>query len=233
MPVVGSACGHHANGAATPRRRTDAEAFTIPYNGSDVRCLFHDQLLAGDPARALLIVLLHGSGADASQWTDIGLIDAIDGVHLDLGSAVHRVVAVAPDIADPSRAPDFVVDTLLPHLDVRFGAGMLAISGISSGAASSLQIARDRHTAMGSVGLHSPAIHLSEPIENASWPCFVDVGNDDPLDNAASNTADVLRKSGIDVSEHHWPGRHDRAYWRQHLTEYVAFHVDVARRGPR
>jgi acetyl esterase/lipase len=64
---------------------------------------------------------------------------------------------------------------------------------------------------MASVGLHSPAIQLRQPIGPAPWSCYVDVGDDDPLARHAADTADILRASGIEVSEHHWPGGHNRS----------------------
>jgi hypothetical protein len=225
-PFIVSGCGR----SPTRAEHSSPEVFTVRHDGVDVRCLFHDQLISGDRPGCLLIVLLHGSGADASQWTDIGFVDAIDNVDLSLDSVVHRVVAVAPDIADFDRAPSLVVEALLPDVDVRFAPGMLAISGISRGAAAALEVARNPLSAMRSVGLHSPAIHLDGPIEPVTWPCFVDVGNDDRLTDDASETAALLRSSGIDVTEHHWPGGHDRSYWRRHLPDYIAFHTDVARR---
>ncbi len=228
-PIALAGCGEQQ----TATTHHHAEAFAVSHDGTEVRCLFYDQSIAEDPDRCLLVVLLHGAGADATQWTDIGLVAAVDGLELSLRSVVHRVVAVAPDIADHARAPDLVVNTLLPHLDVRFGAGMLAISGISRGAASSLAVARERSTHMGSVGLHSPAIQLRRTIERPAWSCFIDVGDDDPLAAHAADTAEVLRASGIDVTEHHWPGGHDRSYWRRHLPEYLTFHVARARRGTR
>jgi hypothetical protein len=106
---------------------------------------------------------------------------------------------------------------------------MLAISGISRGAASSLDIARVPSARMRSVGLDTPAIDLTTPVEAAQWPCFIDAGDQDPLARAATRTAATLRSSGIDVVERHWPGGHNRAYWRRHLADYLAFHVDNSR----
>src|SRR5262245_51863687 len=110
-----ASCGRQPTAVSTAPAHLDAETFRIRHHGTDVRCLFHDQLLAGDRDGCLLVVLLHGSGADATQWTDIGMVRAVDGLRLSVRSRVHRVVAVAPDIADPAHAPDFVVNTLLPH----------------------------------------------------------------------------------------------------------------------
>lgn len=225
VPFIVSGC----RTTSTTGSRPAPGEFTINHNGADVRCLFHDRLLAGDRPGCLVIVLLHGAGADASQWFDIGVAAAIDA--LALGPAVHRVVAVAPDLVDHERAASLVIDTLLAHLDRRFAPGMWAISGISRGAAVALDVARDPNTAMRSVGLHSPALRLNAPIEPVTWPAFIDVGNDDSLVDTATRTSSFLRDSGVDVTEHHWPGGHDRPYWRRHLPDYLAFHADAAQRS--
>lgn len=225
VPFIAAGC----RDASTTRAGTAPDEFTVRHDGADVRCLFHDRLLAGDRPGCLLMVLLHGARADASQWFDIGAIAAVEG--LTLGPAVHRVVTVAPDLVDHERAASLVIDTLLPHLDRRFAPGMYAISGISRGAAVALDVARNSNTKMGSVGLHSPALRLDAPIEPGSWPAFIDVGLDDPLDDATTRTASFLRDSRIAVTEHHWPGGHDRTYWRRHLPDYLAFHADAAQRS--
>lgn len=159
VPFIAAGCRN----ASTTSAGTASDEFTVRHDGADVRCLFHDRLLAGDRPGCLLMVLLHGARADASQWFDIGAIAAVEG--LTLGPAVHRVVTVAPDLVDHERATSLVIDTLLPHLDRRFAPGMYAISGISRGAAVALDVARNSNTKMGSVGLHSPALRLDAPID--------------------------------------------------------------------
>lgn len=210
-------------------RSTGPDEFTIRHEGADVRCLFYDRLVAGDRPGCLLIVLLHGAGADATQWFDIGLVDAVD--NLQFSPDIHRLVAVAPDIANHERASSLVVDALLPDVDHRFAPGALAISGISRGAIGALAVARDPATAMVSVGLHSPAVRLTAPIDAAPWLCLIDVGDDDALADATASTASMLRASGIDVAERHWHGGHDRPYWRAHLPDYLAFHLDAAQQS--
>ena len=76
----------------------------------------------------LAVVLLHGAGADASQWIDIGLRDAVDAV-----SARHptALVAVAPDL-DASSPVSMLLEGLLPAIELRFRPhSAFAISGIS------------------------------------------------------------------------------------------------------
>jgi enterochelin esterase-like enzyme len=197
--------------------------FRLRHDGEDVRCLTSERAVSDERSGCLLIVLLHGAGADASQWFDIGLADALDALTLD--GALHRVVAVAPDITGFSAADRMVTDSLLPHLDSRFAPALFAISGISRGAQVALDVALTVSVSMNSVGLHSPAIRLGGPITPKGWPCSIDIGRDDPLLDSARRTSDALRDSGIAVAESLWPGGHDRRYWRRHLPEYLAFHV--------
>jgi predicted esterase len=228
-PLFVSSCGKatRGNGAKADVRG----AFQLRHDHADVRCLTYDRAVSEERSGCLLIVLLHGAGADATQWFDIGLVDAVD--HLHFGGVVHRVVAVAPDISDFPAAPNMVVESLLPHLDHRFAPGAVAISGISRGAAVALDVALAPGVSISSVGLHSPAIRLTAPIKAKDWPCSIDIGRDDPLLDAATQTSEMLRDSGVLVIESMWPGGHDRAYWRQHLPEYLGFHVEhVARRSP-
>lgn len=203
---------------------TAKQQFSVSYDGRSVRCLVHERLAGGGGTSVLAIVLIHGAGADATQWFDIGLIDAIEG--LDLNRSLDRVVAVAPDIADHHTAFDLIAGPLLDAVDARFAPSHHSVSGISRGAASVLDVGRRGDVAdLVSVGLHSPAIRLTDPIETDSWRCWIDVGDADSLTDDTKTTADTLRRSGLDVTEQHWPGGHDRAYWRRHLPEYLAFHV--------
>ena len=223
VPVAVTACS-----ARRPRPARSPDSFTLDHAGSSVRCLYYDRLVQGDAANCLAIVLIHGANADATQWFDIGLVDAVDQV--DLGTSIHRIVAVAPDVANVDVATSLVVDSLLPAIAPRFAPGFHAVSGISRGAAVALSVARTPVTPFISVGLHSPAVALNDPIAPVHWRCWIDVGDSDSLATSATQTATVLIASGVDVTTHHWSGGHDRAYWRSHLPDYIAFHVDSARR---
>jgi predicted esterase len=225
FPVVSSCAREPARTRLSP-----PDEFSIRHNGADVRCLYHDRLISGARSGCLAIVLLHGADADASQWFDIGLSAAVDAA--DLGTTVERIVTIAPDIADHSSAAAMVVETLLPAIDPRFAPGRIAISGISRGAAVALDAARSSRVEFVSVGLHSPALG-SSPIDGRQfdWPCWIDCGSDDSLASQSRRAAAELARAGIDVSEHSWPGGHDRTYWRRHLPDYLAFHLDAAQRS--
>ena len=87
------------------------DRFEIQHAGQRVRCLYHRSAPTTVPP--LAVVLLHGAGADASQWIDIGLRDAVDAV-----SARHptALVAVAPDL-DASSPVSMLLEGLLPAIE--------------------------------------------------------------------------------------------------------------------
>ncbi len=159
-------------------------------------------------------MLLHGAGADATQWVDIGLAAAVDRV---ASRHVTPLVAVAPDV-DPASVSPFVLETLLPAIEQRdHPHGAFAISGISRGAGEALAVATAAPHRFESVGLHSPAVPPLLVPTNALGPVFIDAGSADPLRADARRLAAALRSVGVSVTTS-WPlGRHDRTYWRAHL----------------
>lgn len=222
-PFLANGCGDRAPSAAT----RPIDEFILQYHGDAIRCLYYDRQLAGDRPGCLAIVLLHGANADATQWFDIGLVDAID--NADLGDRIRRIVAIAPDLASHSDAAAMVSGALLPAIDSRFAPGHRSLSGISRGAAVALEMGRTSDVV--SIGLHSPAARLARPATSVGWRCWIDCGDSDSLTDEAHRLAGLLAEGGVDVTEHHWPGGHDRAYWRNHLPDYLAFHIESAQRS--
>jgi predicted esterase len=206
----------------TTRTANGIHELVLRHGDRDVRCLARSSVAGVVPP--LAVVLLHGAGADATQWVDIGLAAAVDRV---ASSHVTPLVAVAPDV-DPAILSAFVFETLLPAIEQRdHPHGAFAISGISRGAGEALDLALAAPHRFESVGLHSPAVPRGVAPTRALGPVFVDAGSADPLRDGARRLADGLRSAGVRVTTS-WPlGRHDRAYWRAHLEQYLDFHVGV------
>jgi enterochelin esterase-like enzyme len=207
--------------AAHPsERRSSGGSFQIRHAGRSVRCLYRASAATSVPP--LVVVLLHGASADASQWIDIGLATAVD-----VAAAGHptQLVAVAPDV-DGAGASQLVLESLLPAVSSRFRPhGAFAISGISRGAGQALQTALQVPRRFSSIGLHSPAVGQSFNASMITVPVFIDAGADDALAAAARRLADELVVGHVPVTTS-WPtGGHDRPYWRAHLSEYLAFHL--------
>ena len=201
---------------------TSIGRFEIQHAGQRVRCLYHRSAPTDVPP--LAIVLLHGAGADASQWVDIGLRDAIDAV-----SARHptALVAVAPDV-DASSPVSMLLEGLLPAIEHRFRPhSAFGISGISRGAGQALETAVATPWRFESLGLHSPAVSASVEISRSPAAVMIDAGDRDPLERSARRLAADFARSGVAVTELWPPGGHDRQYWRAHLRSYLAFHLNV------
>jgi predicted esterase len=202
---------------------TSDGSFQLSYGGRSVRCLF----CASSPTTVppLAVVLLHGAGADASQWTDIGLTAAVEDI-----AAGHptSLVAVAPDVGDSVDVSALVLDGVLPAVEQRWRPhGAAAISGISRGGGQALQTVLRAPRRFSSLGLHSPALPSALVVPPGTVPVFIDAGDRDPLRPPARRLADELRRVGVDVTTQWDAGGHDRPYWRAHLAAYLAFHLVV------
>src|SRR3954466_500234 len=109
-----------------PGSTVSAGTFDVHHDGHDVRCLYHASAPTTVPP--LVVVLLHGAGADASQWVDIGMVPAADGV---AAGPPTPLVAVAPALTADADVPSLVLDAVLPTVEARFAPHRaLAISGI-------------------------------------------------------------------------------------------------------
>jgi len=222
-PLIANGCSD----SSPPPAAKAIDEFMLQHRGDEIRCLYHDRHLGGDRPGCLAIVLLHGAGADATQWFDIGLVDAID--NADLGDSIRRVVAIAPNITNHGQAATMVTEALLPAIDPRFAPGHTSLSGISRGAG--VAVEAGRASGVVSIGLHSPALRLTAPVTSVDWRCWIDCGDSDSLADEAHRLAGLFTDSGVDVTERRWPGGHDRAYWRRHLPAYLAFHIQSANRS--
>ncbi len=198
-------------------------SFQVAHGGRSVRCLFRGSPPTTVPA--LAVVLLHGAGADASQWIDIGLATAVRAA-----ASAHPtpLVAVAPDLNASTDVSALVLDAVLPAVEQRFHPhGAAAISGISRGGGQALQTVLRAPRRFSSLGLHSPALPTRLDVPRGTVPVFIDAGDDDPLRLPARRLADELQRIGVDITTQWSPGGHDRPYWRAHLPAYLAFHLAV------
>jgi predicted esterase len=198
-------------------------SFQVTHAERSVRCLFRASPPTTVPT--LAVVLLHGAGADASQWIDIGL-----GAAVDSAASGHPtpLVAIAPDLDGSADVTALVLDAVLPAVERHFHPhGAAAISGISRGAGHALATVLRAPHRFSSLGLHSPALASGLDVPRGTVPVFIDAGDRDPLLPSARRLAGDLQHIGVDVTTQWSPGGHDRHYWRAHLPTYLAFHLDV------
>jgi enterochelin esterase-like enzyme len=59
----------------------------------------------------------------------------------------------------------------------------------------------------------------------SSLRVYLDVGRNDSLAPEVKAFAAALETHGLKPAFHLYPGGHDRAYWRAHTAEYLAFYA--------
>lgn len=184
-------------------------------------------------ARYPAIYLLHGAGADETQWLDVGAATASD--ELTRTGVTKPAILVIPDIDGlPAAAADrFVIESLLPWVDQHYrtmaDARHRSIGGISRGGGTALRVAAARPDLFSVVGGHSPATgtlskELVQGLRPYSGRIWLDVGTDDSLAGATASLDQALRADGTKDHLEVNPGGHDRTYWRAHTSAYLTFY---------
>lgn len=184
------------------------------------------------PQRYPVLYLLHGAGADETQWDDVGIDEAAD--QLITNRAISPLIMVFPGggRSGESAYNRFVVDELIPFVDVSFATraqrDARAIGGISMGGRGAIIIAATHPGLFGSVGGHSPALGGDEPLaglRRLPIRIWLDVGDEDGLARAADRFRQQLDRADLPVIWRAWPGEHNRAYWRAHTADYLRFYT--------
>lgn len=149
----------------------------------------------------------------------------------------------------------YVIDSVLPRALRLTGAdpARVAIGGISMGGFGAYNLARLHPGRFCAVGGHSAALFTAaerklprsfdgrgdfarndllalaarDPHAFAARRLWLDVGRSDPFAAADQRFARLLRKAGLRVSLHVWPGRHAGAYWRAHWGDYLRFYANA------
>jgi S-formylglutathione hydrolase FrmB len=128
-------------------------------------------------------------------------------------------------------------------------AGRIAIGGISMGGYGALHIASLRPNEFCAVGGHSAALwetpgatapgafddaadYERNDVFRAArsgafdrLPVWIDGGVSDPFHDADAAFVDDLRRRGVKVTYHVWPGGHTASYWHAHMASYLRFYA--------
>jgi enterochelin esterase-like enzyme len=185
-----------------------------------------------------VIYLLHGAGADQTQWLDVNVRLSADAV---IAQSHTPFIVVMPG-GEYRYGVDygaFVLDELLPAMERQYNvsadADNRAIGGISLGGYWALQLAFKHPDMFEAAGGHSPVVSgygAGDPLNLARTASglghlrvMLDAGDADALRSGASQLADVLRTRLVTVSFAINSGAHNRPYWRAHSEEYLTFYA--------
>ena len=198
-----------------------------------------------------LLVLLQGRGDSDRSLVFDELLDGLD----DLGDRAPVVLlANGGDHSyyhdrDDGRWGTYILQEAIPAALDRSGADAerVAIGGVSMGGFGAFDLANIRGFC--AVGAHSGSFWFSagETPEGAfddaadfsrhdvlaraaarlyvDMPAWIDVGTDDPFRAAGTELARRLRAARGRVEFHLWPGDHSSAYWKRHMSDYLAFYA--------
>jgi enterochelin esterase-like enzyme len=183
-----------------------------------------------------VVFLLHGAGADGSQWPAIGLATAAD--QLITSGAIPPMIVVMPDggATMPDELAADLVARLVPWADHTYRTladpADRAVGGISRGGRVALLAVAMHPGVFSGVGGHSPAVGAGDDamaarLDAQSGPIRLDVGAKDALRPGVEHFASRILEAGGSADVVEAPGAHDRAYWRAHTTEYLRFYASL------
>ena len=191
------------------------------------------------PTPVAVLYLLHGAGADETQWADVGVFAAADAAVArgELGPTAIVLPDALPNFSCTDCASNYerhLLDEIEPAVAdlVPIDTTRRAIGGISRGGGMALRVAGTDPSAFVAVGGHS-AVDAPDDILTAiavaQLPVRLDAGSDDPLLTTSEQMADTLDARGGVVEQVESPGGHDRPYWRTNVDDYVAFYAEHLR----
>jgi enterochelin esterase-like enzyme len=152
---------------------------------------------------------------------------------------------------DGPRWGDYMGRDIVRHVDNSYrtlrSPSARAIGGLSMGAWGALFQAFSHLNEFGVVGAHSPSLHpddgtlaflgtgeefkAKDPLHLAAilpglerLHIWLDVGDDDPFVDQASELHQILLDRGIEHDFHIFVGQHASEYWQEHVLDYIRFY---------
>jgi len=226
--------------------RSPSAGESVPYN------VYLPPCYAESGRRFPVVYLLPGLREDETQWSELGLTDALDqGVEI---GALAPLIAVMPALGSIGGRDSFppnvsyegvIMDEVRPAVERDFctiqNRDNRAIGGISRGGFWAYSIALRHPDTFGIVGGHAAAFDpdnapaASNPLElaldapflqEANLRMYIDNGADDPAGADLGVFSGRLSARGIAHTYVVTPGAaHDAAYWSSQLDEYLTFYA--------
>jgi enterochelin esterase-like enzyme len=186
---------------------------------------------------------LHGQNFTDEMWIDLGAAEKMD--KLILEGEIEPFLMVMPfeeyffREAEGNQFPLALSEEIIPwvegNLNVCTKKNCRAIAGISRGASWAVRIGLSEWKDFGSIGAHSLPTFRKDidalpdwlaAISSGKEPRFyMDTGRFDPEVKTASRFEQVLNEKGFPHEWHLNDGRHNEAYWEEHMIEYLRWYA--------
>ncbi|MCY3915961.1 MAG: CapA family protein [Chloroflexi bacterium] len=191
-----------------------------------------------------LLLLLHGSDADDSQWTRLGFLNALE-IAIQQDSAAPMIVLMpyGGALANKNRfngiSYDRILLDLLSQVEGRYRTnGRRAIGGISRGGFWAFHLGLRFADEFVAIGGHSPYFDRehAEPVDNplelarslrpdTHLQLWLDRGTNDHAADGIDRMHVILRQGGVSHQYVVQPGGdHSEATWRRYIEDYLNFY---------
>ena len=209
----------------------------------------------GKERRRPLLVFLHGrNGSPSSSTDDEAMFERLAklGRHAPVIAFPSGKDSYWHN-RDDGDWGDYVMDEVIPLASKEGDAdpGRVAIGGISMGGFGAYDLALLHPGRFCAVGGHSPALWLEggasapgafddaedferhdviarareDPGAFGAIPIWNDAGREDPFLISDVALDEALEEGGADLTDHVWPGGHERSYWDRHWGAYLRFYA--------
>lgn len=184
-----------------------------------------------------VLYLLHGLEMNEKTWNEIGAGETADSL-INSGDIPPLIIVMPRERRDARFGGAFVSD-ILPYVDSHYRTladrDHRALGGMSHGAGWALHVGLQNPGLFGALGLHSLAIFYADETEVSGWlhrlppdlvPRFyIDIGKNDSLFVSADWLDRALARRDIAHDYHLNPGSHTRAYWTEHVPDYLRWYT--------
>ncbi len=192
-----------------------------------------------------LLLLLHGSDADDSQWTRLGFLNALEtAIQQDSAPPMIVLMPYGGSIANKNNfngiSFDRILLDLLSQVEERYRTnGRRAIGGISRGGFWAFHLGLRFADEFVAIGGHSPYFDRdhAEPADNpldlaeslsrdTHLQLWMDRGTNDHAADGIDRMHVILRNGGVPHDYVVQPGGdHSEATWRRHIEDYLSFYA--------
>lgn len=184
-----------------------------------------------------VLYLLHGLNMDETAWDEIGVDETADA--LIASGEIPPLIIVMPRDRIDDRFGAALADELIPFIDSHYHTiadrHHRALGGMSRGAGWTAHVGFQQPALFGALGMHSLAIFYGDETRvsrqlDAAPPdlmprIYIDIGQKDSLVPSARWLDAALNKQNIRHDYLLNPGSHTRAYWAEHLAEYLRWYT--------